>query len=68
MKTYSTPQRSQALSPEDVSAVRAKVEEWLDGQIRSGEFESSWTGAVSIVGGGFPGVNSSEELAAVLFG
>jgi hypothetical protein len=56
------------LPPEEIAAMQAKVEEWLVEQNKTGEFESSWAGAGNIVGGCFPGVNSSEELVTVLFG
>ena len=48
--------------------MHAKVAAWLVEQNEIGDFESSWAGAGSIVGGGFVGVDSSEELASAIFG
>ena len=68
MNVHSNSQRKQLMSPEEISAVQAKVSAWLDEQNASGGFESSWTGAGSIVGGGFIGVDSTEGLTSAIFG
>lgn len=56
------------MSPEEISAVQAKVSAWLVEQNESGDFESSWAGAGSIVGGSFIGVDSPEGLTSAIFG
>jgi len=68
VNSHSNLRHRQVLPPEEIAAMQAKVEEWLVEQNKTGEFESSWAGAGNIVGGCFPGVNSSEELVTVLFG
>ena len=68
MKIHSTTHNRLLLSAEEFSAVQEKMTEWLDEQNMNGEFETSWAGAGSFVGGGFVNVNSSEELAAAVFG
>ena len=68
MKIHSTTHSRLLLSAEEFSAVQKKMTEWLDEQNMNGEFETSWAGAGRIVGGGFVNVNSSEELAAAVFG
>jgi len=68
MKIHSTAHRKLLLSAKEYSAVQEKMTEWIDEQNKNGDFETSWAGAGRIVGGGFMNVNSSEELAAAIFG
>jgi len=68
MKIHSIAYNRLVLSTEEYSAVQKKMTEWLDEEKKNGEFEMSWAGAGRIVGGGFVNVNSSEELAAAIFG
>jgi hypothetical protein len=68
MKIQSTAHRRLLLSAKEYAAVQEKMTKWLDEQKKNGEFETTWAGAGSFVGGGFMNVNSSEELAAVVFG
>lgn len=68
MKIHSTAHRKLLLSAKEYAAVQEKMTEWIDEQNKNGDFETSWAGAGRIVGGGFVNVNSSEELAAAIFG
>jgi hypothetical protein len=68
MKTDPKTRKELLFAPEDLSAVQEKVTEWLKEQNSKGEFELSWTCGGSFVGGAFVNVNSSAELADVVFG
>ena len=68
MKTDEKSRDDHQFTPEVRSAVQKKMTEWLNEQNRKGEFEISWTSGGSFVGGAFVNVNSSAELADIVFG